>query len=489
MNHVWPVGFRFAGKSLQYPPWNRNCATLPNSVLRLVRVKQTSGLASRSLPFSTYSAQLIPKHQSKPQSWKDAPSKRCFHASVAAWKAKYEKGLKFRAEPLTRAEVEAVFGPDNPGPVFANRLLRVLYGRMVDGTLDLPPPEDVQRELERHPDSLVPSAIQWLQSHYPIDEEEAIQRRLRREEISEEQQSPSQLMQRAEDLGLYKPQSGHYHAPLSEKEGDPFGRSEIDRIRAENIAQAEKEEQALEQQIQDLMSQVQAKREQQAERDTALTSRSEQGLETSTPGGEIRPPNEFEKWILRAGNRASTKLTLESPEVAQMSMSRRLLPSLLFTAAVSLLCYAFAQNWDPPRRSERLMPNTSLGSATIVGLVAINVLIWWAWKFPPAWRILNRYFITVPGQPRPFSMLGSFFSHQTRRHLFNNLFYIIVPGICLHEDVGRGTFLAIFIASGIWASWTSLATFVARGVMVTSTLGASGAAAGVLSAYFVIHFW
>ena len=43
--------------------------------------------------------------------------------------------------------------------------------------------------------------------------------------------NPAELMQRAERLGLYKPQSGTYGAKLGEQ-GDIFGKSELEKIRA-----------------------------------------------------------------------------------------------------------------------------------------------------------------------------------------------------------------------------------------------------------------
>ena len=119
--------------------------------------------------------------------------------------------------------------------------------------------------------------------------------RIDREEQGEEY-SPSELEQRAQDVGLYAPQSGNYQAKLSKKEGDVFGQSEIDRIRERNIAAAAQEEEKLQSQIDKIMHELQEKQE---EKNKALALRPETGLESAQ---EIRPPNSFDRWVLKNKN-------------------------------------------------------------------------------------------------------------------------------------------------------------------------------------------
>ena len=57
----------------------------------------------------------------------------------------------------------------------------------------------------------------------------------------------------------------------------------------------------------------------------------------------------------------------------------------------------------------------------------------------------------------------------------------------VHDDVGRGTFLAIFVSSGVVASYASLSGYVLRNILYTSSLGASGAASGLLGAWCWLH--
>ncbi len=86
-------------------------------------------------------------------------------------------------------------------------------------------------------------------------------------------------------------------------------------------------------------------------------------------------------------------------------------------------------------------------------------------------------------------MLGSMFSHQGTFHLAANMgFLIFIPiATTLHEEVGRGTFLAIYLASGLFASFAPFAYWAAKGQLTMTSLGASGAVFGVLAAYCTIH--
>ena len=180
-----------------------------------------------------------------------------------------DQGLAFRQGDLTSRELIQIFGSQTPPPTFANRLLRILHARRVDGTLDIDPPEDVTEELQKYPYATA-EALEWLRTHYTIDEDAAIMQRLEREESAAEKDSPAELMQRAEKLGLYKPQSGTYGAKLGDQ-GDIFGESELDKIRATNIAEAKREAEALEDQIQQLQEETKEKRVQlQVREDNSL---------------------------------------------------------------------------------------------------------------------------------------------------------------------------------------------------------------------------
>ena len=400
-----------------------------------------------------------------------------------------EKGLAFQQGDLDGEQLHDVYGAVVPPPRIANRFLRVLHSRRNDGTLDLPLPPSLHQLSNRYPYAMN-SALHWLRQNYPIDEDAAVIARIQREEADEDY-SPSELQQRAQDIGLYGPQSeqysgpqsGRYQAQLSEKEGDVFGQSELDKIRAENIAEAEQEEAELQTEIDEKMAKYE-KLQQEKQEAKALAQREEMDIEVSEG---VRPPNMYERWKIQQHRRGTSKFTLESPAVAEMSLLQRILPSAVFVALVCLASYLFAQYWVPPKRSDRLFPDVALSFATVGVLIAMNVTVFGMWGLPPFWRMLNKYFVSTPAYPRAISMLLNTFSHSDLKHLFTNMFGIMLFGLSLHEDVGRGVFLGIYVASGAVGSLASLVFFALRRQLVSSSLGASGSLWGVMSAFCWLH--
>lgn len=417
---------------------------------------------------------------------------------------KIEQGLAFRNTPLSEAELRRVFGEVIPPHNFSNRLLRVLHGRRIDGTLDLSLPSDMEKILRRYPYAM-DSALHWLRTNYYVDEDGAIMKRIEREEIEGETESPSDLMQRGQNVGLYGtqsqmkqsdtrgvaepaqeetylgPQSGNYQARLSEKEDDVFGQSQLEKIQAANKAKTAQEEEELEKQI----AQIQEREVERRSQDTALASRPEQSIEAAQT--EIRPPNSFERYVLRAKNQSTSKLTLDSPEIKNKTKAGRLLPSLMFVLSGCAGLYMFAQFWGPPDRSDRLWPNLTLSFATVAGILTANVAVWFLWRVPFAWPILNRYFIVVPATIKPLSLLGNIFSHMSLKHMAINAVPLIVFGPGLHEEMGRGNFLALYIASGLLGSYASMTRYVSQGILNTSSLGASGCTWAITAAFLNIH--
>lgn len=142
--------------------------------------------------------------------------------------------MQVRSKPLSAAEINAIFGKGRLSADVGNRALAVLQGRRVAGTLDLDLPADVT--LSVHQSSL-DTGLEWLRANYPLDEDAAIYARFEREEIEEEQK----LIRRAEQLGLYKPQSGSYGAELGEND-DPSGKSALAELRKRNEARILAEE-------------------------------------------------------------------------------------------------------------------------------------------------------------------------------------------------------------------------------------------------------
>lgn len=143
-----------------------------------------------------------------------------------------------------------------------NRVLAVLHGRRLNGTPELDLPGDVTSAV-RQPTR--EKALEWLRNQYPLDEDAAILARFEREEREAEQK----LIQRAENLGLYKPQSGSFGAEFGES-NDPSGRSILQETRKQNEARILAEEEKRRQEWLQGEEQEREKMQRMVERNTAL---------------------------------------------------------------------------------------------------------------------------------------------------------------------------------------------------------------------------
>lgn len=115
-----------------------------------------------------------------------------------------------------------------------NRVLSVLHGRRLAGTLDKNLPSDITRALRS---KTIEKGLDWLRNNYPMDEDAAIMARIEREDKEEEER----LARYMKGLG---PQSGHWGAQLGEGD-DIYGKSVFKEVRVKNearlLAKQEKE--------------------------------------------------------------------------------------------------------------------------------------------------------------------------------------------------------------------------------------------------------
>ncbi|KAK2787004.1 hypothetical protein FQN52_007446 [Onygenales sp. PD_12] len=343
------------------------------------------------------------------------PHSRPFTSSPAAFlpppsPKKREDGVRFSSRDLTTNEVSRIFGGKKQlNAPLINRMLRILQERRVTGRIDVELPADVKVALS---EDTITTGLNWLRKRYPMDEDAAILKRFEREEIEEEQR----LIRRGLELGLYKPQSGKFDKPI-EKEGDVYGKSVLQEVRESNEARAKVEVEKrnrewLEGEAKDrkvLQRQLQKNTDLQKYKDSAVIEAQPRADPTQRP---------FLAWL----QQKHIEATARDWDTSKLTKTRRILPSLALTLLTMALCYAFAQYYTPPARQERLLPNTPPAAATILGIIGANVLIFAMWKAcPPAWRMMNKYFISVPMYPYAASIAGSIFSHQRISHLAGNM--------------------------------------------------------------------
>ncbi|KAI1375656.1 rhomboid-domain-containing protein [Hypoxylon crocopeplum] len=371
-------------------------------------------------------------------------------------------GLQFRKEDLNQRQVNEIFGAHLPAQL-ANRLLRILHGRRVAGSLNDP---TIQENTAEFSDADKEKALQYLRTNIPVDE--VVNAGLRAEDelkyLDAQEQGDEKAEDPPSDAVVNKRTVPIGRVPKPPKPDSPYGESMFDQIRARNIAKREAEERRLEEE--------RIKREEREAMGNIGTLQTEQ-----------QKPKKLSPFMQKWADRATSDLK----EPPKMSSWERLLPSLAMTVLVMGACAAYALMYVPPSRSGRMWPDIPPAAATCLALIGINLSIRLFWKAPPMWAVLNRYFIVIAATPRPFQLIGAMFSHQKFRHVMMNMVPLWFFGTRLHDEIGRGNFLALYFASGALGFMTSLANLVLfRGLELT-TLGASGAVYGIVVAFFWLH--
>ena len=339
-----------------------------------------------------------------------------------------EQASRLGVKPLSESKIAKIFGT-GVGYKEGNAVLRNVQHQRITGTLDHPLPAQ---------DLLKGKALAWLRKTYFIDEEAAIVARIDQELEKEDKDYASTT--------------------------NNYSHSVLDEIKARNLAKAARERE------------VKEKAEQAREHTIGPKS------VTSTPRAVVARRPESPEWVRKYKEKATSKLT----EPPTMTKFERLWPSTLLVLAVVGFSALFAQNYHPPSRKARLWPDIPPVAATIITLIGFNVFIFLLWRLPQAWYILNRRFAMTPGYPSSTSMIGNFFSHQKFSHLAMNMVLLWVIGTGLHNDIGRGNFLAVFLTCGAVSSYISLSVYVFRNILYTSSIGASGAICGLLATWLTL---
>ncbi|KAI1434654.1 hypothetical protein GGR50DRAFT_661031 [Xylaria sp. CBS 124048] len=381
------------------------------------------------------------------------------------------KGLPFRREELTQKEANGIFPSNLPAPE-ANLLLKIVHGRRVAGTLNDPNLAENTKQFKVGDQK---RALEYLRQHIPVDE--VLNAGLRAEDelavLAERTGAADDAEEQIENTSLGGTPSTANNEPENVLTGrlprkpasdTVYGESSFDRIRAENIAKREAEEARL--------------AEEQRLQEEELAKQNIGTLQT-----EQAKPREMSEFRRKHFERATSDL--EAPP--EMSASQRLLPAFGLTLLVVIGSVGFAALYEPPSKSRRIWPDIPPAAATCMSLIAMNIAVWGLWKFPPAWKFMNQYLILVAATPRPVQLLGAMFSHQTVSHLAANMTFLWLFGTRVHDEIGRGNFLALYLSSGALGFAASLTHSVLWRGLHCTTLGASGAVYGLIAAFFWLH--
>ncbi|KAI5251290.1 hypothetical protein E4T42_04460 [Aureobasidium subglaciale] len=401
-----------------------------------------------------------------------------------------EIGIPLPSGELDQATITDIFGPDMHVED-GNHILRLMHYRRLSGSLidigvDFPKETAITHQMAT-------KALEYIRAQDPaFDENEAGAAWAESEIMRMEQQ----YMARAERLGIYKPVDGEKtdEPQPTASSSDIYGESALDRLRKANKARWMEEDRKKEEE----------KKQKEDERVAALKAQAKDGSPTveskDEPGKIFSPfdeialaepaqkawlePVERKPWVKYYEEQATI---IKDNKIPNLSNLRRLGPSALVLIAVLGGCWMLNETYTPPPRSARMFPDVPPAIATLGAITAINFAVFVAWRIPPLWRTMNKTFQVTAAYPFAIGTLGAQFSHQSFRHLFMNTIMLWPFGWILHDDVGRGTFLATYLACGTMGTYGSLAFNVLAKRWMNYSFGSSTAVIGTMAAACLVR--
>lgn len=364
-----------------------------------------------------------------------------------------EEGLPFLPDdkPLTGEAVRAIF-PKSPkmNPERATKLLKILHGRRVAGTLNDP---SLFANTRKYSDHEITCAISYLRREIPVDE--IANAGLHAEDELNELEAQANAATTSND-GKEQQQSSVY------------GQGVIDKIRAKNIALREAEERAA------------AERKQAEEAAAAEKWAAMSPVPYDPAVHRGLHPSQLEHY-----EAAISPLTAPP----QLPRWRLLLPSTAFVAAIMAALYFLVDPKPilPPQEDDDAAGLSVASRAVMWGLALVNISVFIAWRRVRLWKYLNKHFLLDFSVPRPYQMLTALVSHQQPKHLVKTLFVGLVGAALLVDEFGPAGFLATYVSAGLGGFLASLWTRVVSGNVAVYMFGASSASLGSVCAYFWLY--
>ncbi|XP_066591060.1 presenilin-associated rhomboid-like protein, mitochondrial isoform X2 [Prorops nasuta] len=123
----------------------------------------------------------------------------------------------------------------------------------------------------------------------------------------------------------------------------------------------------------------------------------------------------------------------------------------------------------------------SEGEKVFVPICFLNLLVCLAWRVPGWQKIMHTYFTANPAARIVcWPMLLSTFSHHSVLHFAINMYVLHTCMNIVVATLDKEQFMALYLCSGVFSSFTSHLYKVATGTLTTS-VGASGAILGILA--------
>lgn len=395
-----------------------------------------------------------------------------------------EGGMPLPDGERTQAEIDAIFGTKGMDVDTGNYILSVMQWRRLSGALI-----DVGLEFPRRTSVLRSQALKGLDYLRSLDssfDEQAAGARWAEEET---ERLREELRERAVSLKLYKAD------PAEEEESDQgteygrekSGQSALEKMRQYNEAKWEREDAA--RKLKEQQEQTAAVHISRGplllsggvQPSVALTNTDAHG-DVSITGAQTKgwlKPVERKEWVKYYEDQATI---IKDNVVPNLSTLQRLGPATILALFTLTGLVILSDQYTPPSTSARIFPDYPPAVSTLGAITAITLTTFICSRLPFFWRANSKYFCIVPAYPYAVSLLGAAWRHDTLAHLAANLATLWLFGLSLHEDVGRGTFLAIFLGSGILGGWLTLSRNVATKAWMTYSFGSSGGVLGVAAA-------
>ncbi|KAM0722968.1 hypothetical protein Q7P37_001166 [Cladosporium fusiforme] len=395
-----------------------------------------------------------------------------------------EGGMPLPDGELSQAEIKSIFGSEDMNVDTGNYILSVmqwrrLSGALIDVGLDFPSSQQVSR-------SQAFKALDYLRSLDSSFDEQGAGEVWATEET---ERLRDELRERAVSLKLYKPD------PMEEEESDQgteYGRqksggSALQSMREYNELVWEREQAAKE--ARELQEQAAALHTARGPLElsggvqpcVALTNTEAYG-DVEITGAQTKgwlKPVERKEWVKYYEDQATI---IKDNTVPQLSVLQRLGPATLLALFTLTGLVVLSDQYTPPALDARIFPDVPPAIATLGTITAITLSTFILSRIPMFWRANSKYFCIVPAFPYSVSLLGAAWRHDTFSHLAINLATLWLFGPSLHEDVGRGTFLAIFLGTSAVGGWVSLAHNVLNKRWMAYCFGSSGGVLGVVAA-------
>jgi rhomboid-like protein len=400
-----------------------------------------------------------------------------------------EGGMPLPDGERSQAEIDAIFGSEGMDVDTGNYILSVmqwrrLSGALIDVGLDFP----IARQISR---SHALKGLEYLRSLDSAFDEQTAGSVWAEEET---ERLRDELRERAVSLKLYKAD------PVEEEESDQgteYGRaktggSALQQMQAYNEAKWEREEAArvLKEQQEQTAAVHSSRGPLQlsggVQPVVALTNTDAHG-DVSITGAQTKgwlKPVERKEWVKYYEDQATI---IKDNVVPNLSALQRLGPATILALFTLTGLVILSDQYTPPSMSARIFPDYPPAVSTLGAITAITLTTFIFSRLPFFWRANSKFFCIVPAYPYAVSLLGAAWRHDTVSHLAANLATLWLFGLSLHEDVGRGTFLAIFLGAGAFGGWVSLVRNVATKQWMTYSFGSSGGVLGVAAAACVLR--